>query len=98
MKNLLELSKIILLLLTGFTMLSCSNDKSASTFIEEPKNILEVAINEPDLSNIFTAIGLADGNLENLLSGGEYTLLAPNLRRNIIMGSKTSRFCPFCNP
>ena len=78
MKNLLKLSKITLLLLTGFTLLSCSDDKSVSTFIEEPKNILEVAINEPDLSNLVTAIGLADGNLGSLLSGGEYTLLAPN--------------------
>ena len=78
MKKLFKLSKIILLLLTFFTVLSCSDDKSVSPFIEESKNILEVAINEPDLSNLFTAIGLADGNLENLLSGGEYTLLAPN--------------------
>ena len=78
MKNLLKLSKIILLLLTGFTALSCSDDKSVTTFIEEPKNILEVAVNEPDLSNIVTAISLADGDLGSLLSGGQYTLLAPN--------------------
>ena len=78
MKNLLKLSKIILLLLTGFTALSCSDDKSVTTFIEEPKNILEVAVNEPDLSNIVIAISLADGDLGSLLSGGQYTLLAPN--------------------
>ena len=78
MKNLLKLSKIILLLLTFFTVLSCSDDKTVSTLIEESKNILEIAVNEPDLSNLVTAIGLADGNLGSLLSGGEYTLLAPN--------------------
>ena len=78
MKNLFKLSKIILLLLTFFTVLSCSDDKSDSPFIEESKNILEIAVNEPDLSNLVTAIGLADGNLGSLLVGGEYTLLAPN--------------------
>ncbi|HCY98321.1 MAG TPA: adhesin, partial [Polaribacter sp.] len=78
MKNLLKLSKIILLLLTFFTVLSCSDDKSVSTFIEESKTILEIAVNEPDLSNLVTALSLADGNLGSLLIGGEYTLLAPN--------------------
>ncbi len=78
MKNILKLFKITLLLLTCITVLSCGDDKSDSIYIDEPKNILEIAVNEPDLSNLVTALGLADGNLVSLLSGGEYTLLAPN--------------------
>ena len=31
---------------------------------------------EPDLSNLVAALSAADGNLVNVLSGGEFTVLA----------------------
>ena len=76
MKNLLRLSKLTLLLFVGFSILSCSDDDEVTT-PTGPSNIVEIAMDTPDLSNLVAALSVADGNLVDVLSGGEFTVLAP---------------------
>lgn len=73
------LKKIIPTLIIALLLFqSCKDDDTDVVIIPETNTIVDIAVNEPDLSNLVTALGLADGNLVSLLSGGEYTLLAPN--------------------
>lgn len=76
MKNLLRLSKLTLLLFVGFSIQSCSDDDEVTT-PTGPSNIVEIAMDTPDLSNLVAALSVADGNLVDVLSGGEFTVLAP---------------------
>ena len=77
MKNLLRLSKLTFLLLIGFSVQSCSDDDDNVTPPPGPSNIVEIAMDTPDLSNLVAALSAADGNLVDVLSGGEFTVLAP---------------------
>ena len=77
MKNLLKLSKLTFLLFVGFSIQSCSDDDDAVTTPTGPSNIVEIALDTPDLSNLVAALSVADGNLVDVLSGGEFTVLAP---------------------
>ena len=77
MKNLLRLSKLTFLLLIGFSVQSCSDDDDNVTPPSGPSNIVEIAMDTPDLSNLVAALSVADGNLVDVLSGGEFTVLAP---------------------
>ena len=73
------LKKIIPTLIIALLLFqSCKDNDTDVVIIPETNTIVDIAVNEPDLSNLVTALGLADGNLVSLLSGGEYTLLAPN--------------------
>ena len=77
MKNLLKLSKLTFLLFVGFSIQSCSDDDDDVTTPTGPSNIVEIAMVTPDLSNLVAALSVADGNLVDVLSGGEFTVLAP---------------------
>ena len=77
MKNLLKLSKLTFLLFVGFSIQSCSDDDDDVTTPTGPSNIVEIALDTPDLSNLVAALSVADGNLVDVLSGGEFTVLAP---------------------
>ena len=77
MKNLLQLSKLTFLLFVGFSIQSCSDDDDDVTTPTGPSNIVEIALDTPDLSNLVAALSVADGNLVDVLSGGEFTVLAP---------------------
>ena len=77
MKNSLQLSKLTFLLFVGFSIQSCSDDDDDVTTPTGPSNIVEIAIDTPDLSNLVAALSVADGNLVDVLSGGEFTVLAP---------------------
>ena len=77
MKNLLRLSKLTFLLLIGFSVQSCSDDDDNVTPPSGHSNIVEIAMDTPDLSNLVAALSVADGNLVDVLSGGEFTVLAP---------------------
>ena len=77
MKNLLQLSKLTFLLFVGFSIQSCSDDDDDVTTPTGPFNIVEIAMDTPDLSNLVAALSVADGNLVDVLSGGEFTVLAP---------------------
>ena len=77
MKNLLRLSKLTFLLLIVFSVQSCSDDDDNVTPPPGPSNIVEIAMDTPDLSNLVAALSAADGNLVDVLSGGEFTVLAP---------------------
>jgi len=77
MKNLLKLSKLTFLLFVGFSIQSCSDDDDDVTTPTGPSNIVEIAMDTPDLSNLVAALSVADGNLVDVLSGGEFTVLAP---------------------
>ena len=77
MKNLLRLSKLTFLLFIGFSILSCSDDDDNVTTPTGLLNIVEIAMDNPELSNLAAALSVADGNLVDVLSGGEFTVLAP---------------------
>ena len=77
MKNFLKLLKLTFLFILGISFLSCSDDDD-QTYPTEQLNIVEIALNTSDLSNLVAALSVADGNLVDVLSGGEYTVLAPN--------------------
>ena len=77
MKNLLQLSKLTFLLFVGFSIQSCSDDDDDVTTPTGTSNIVEIAMDTPDLSNLVAALSVADGNLVDVLSGGEFTVLAP---------------------
>ena len=55
----------------------CSDDDDDVTTPTGPSNIVEIAMDTPDLSNLVAALSVADGNLVDVLSGGEFTVLAP---------------------
>ena len=57
MKNLLKLTRLSLLLFIGFSIQSCSDDDDNTTI----SNIVEIAMGEPDLSNLVAALSAADG-------------------------------------
>ena len=50
MKNLLRLSKLTFLLLIGLSVQSCSDDDDNVTTPPGPSNIVEIAMDTPDLS------------------------------------------------
>ena len=77
MKNLLRLSKLTFLLFIGFSIQSCSDDDDNVTTPTGLLNIVEIATDNPELSNLVAALSVADGNLVDVLSGGEFTVLAP---------------------
>ncbi len=67
-----------LILLTAAIIFSaCSDDDENSTPTPDPLNIVETAQTTEDLSSLVAALQAADGDLVNVLSGGEFTVLAP---------------------
>ena len=74
----LNISNIIILVL-AMTFSSCSNDDDNNTPISDPDplNIVETAQATEALSSLVAALQLADGDLVNILSSGEFTVLAP---------------------
>ena len=72
------LNPIKLLLLTAAIIFSaCSDDDDNTTPTPDPLNIVETAQATEDLSSLVAALQAADGDLVNVLSGGEFTVLAP---------------------
>ncbi len=66
---------LVLILLVAFT--SCSDDDD-NNVIPEEKNIVELALETPELASLVAALGAADGDLVNVLQGdGPFTVLAP---------------------
>ena len=67
-----------LILLTAAIIYSaCSDDDENSTPTPSPLNIVETAQATEGLSSLVAALQAADGDLVNVLSGGEFTVLAP---------------------
>ena len=65
------------LLALAFTFTACSDDDETTTPTPEPLNIVETAQASAVLTSLVAALGAADGDLVNVLSGGEFTVLAP---------------------
>jgi len=65
------------LLAIAFSFVACSDDDENTTNTPEPLNIVETALETADLSSLVAALQAADGDLVNVLSGGEFTVLAP---------------------
>ncbi|HLV70912.1 MAG TPA: fasciclin domain-containing protein [Xanthomarina sp.] len=74
-----RLSLLVLLCVSLF-ITSCSNDDDNNPTPTPPmeKNIVELALDTPELSTLVAALSRADGDLVNVLSGnGPFTVLAP---------------------
>jgi len=71
---------LLLLLCVSLFITSCSNDDDNNPTPTPPmeKNIVELALDTPELSTLVAALSRADGDLVNVLSGnGPFTVLAP---------------------
>ena len=77
MKNLLKLQSVLFLSIFSLFIISCDNEDSDQVVPEE-LTIVETASATPELSNLVAALTAADGDLVNILSGGNFTVLAPN--------------------
>lgn len=77
MKNLLKLQSVLFLSIFSLFIISCDNEDSDQVVPEE-LTIVETASATPELSNLVAALTAADGDLVNVLSGGNFTVLAPN--------------------
>ena len=79
MKNLLKHYKLLSLLFVGLMTISCSDDDDSSATNPDPElsTIVDIAVANPDLSNLVSALQAADGDLVSVLSEGEFTVLAP---------------------
>lgn len=71
-----KLFKLSILSLLAFTTFSCE-DNDDVTLNPPSSNIVELASSSNDLTSLVAALQAADGNLVEVLSGGEYTVLAP---------------------
>lgn len=79
MKNLNYLKQFGLVVLAMITLASCSDDDDNSTPAPTPKNIVELALETPELATLVLALQAADGDLVNVLQGdGPFTVLAPD--------------------
>ena len=71
------LKKISLVLTLLITTISCSNDDD-NTVTTQPQNIVEIALETPNLTSLVAALSAADGDLVTVLQGdGPFTVLAP---------------------
>ena len=71
------LKKISLVLTLLMTTLSCSSDDD-NTVTTQPQNIVEIALETPNLTSLVAALTTADGDLVTVLQGdGPFTVLAP---------------------
>lgn len=71
------LKKISLVLALLITTLSCSSDDD-NTVTTQPQNIVEIALETPNLTSLVAALSAADGDLVTVLQGdGPFTVLAP---------------------
>ena len=71
------LKKISLVLTLLITTLSCSSDDD-NTVTTQPQNIVEIALETPNLTSLVAALTAADGDLVTVLQGdGPFTVLAP---------------------
>ncbi len=77
MNYLKKIKRITLAIVILFSIASCSDDDDNSGAIQE-KNIVELALETPELSSLVAALSAADGDLVNVLQGeGPFTVLAP---------------------
>ena len=77
MNYLKNFKKITLALIVLFTFVSCSDDDDNSGTIQE-SNIVQIALETPELTTLVAALTAADGDLVNVLQGdGPFTVLAP---------------------
>lgn len=67
----------LLILAVAIVFSACSDDDENTTPTPDPLNIVETAQATEDLSSLVAALQAADGDLVNVLSGGEFTVLAP---------------------
>ena len=77
MKFIFNLKTFLPVLLFAFIAFSCSNDDDNNPAPVSAPTIVELAQANPDLETLVNALLAADGDLVTVLSGGEYTVLAP---------------------
>ena len=71
------LKKISLVSILFFAFTSCSSDDD-NAVLPQPQNIVEIALESPNLTSLVAALSAADGDLVNILGGdGPFTVLAP---------------------
>ncbi|MEJ2584037.1 MAG: fasciclin domain-containing protein [Robiginitalea sp.] len=80
MKNTLFFLKVFVFSLLILPIVSCSDDDDGNgdNGTNDPKNIVEIALETDELSILVQALQAADGDLVNVLQGdGPFTVLAP---------------------
>jgi uncharacterized surface protein with fasciclin (FAS1) repeats len=79
MKIISKTIKLLSLFLVAAVIVSCSDDDDNNGPNPDPVlNIVQTAVANDDLSSLVAALGAADGDLVNVLSGsGPFTVLAP---------------------
>lgn len=79
MKNLLPLFQTFVLGFIMITSIACSDDDDDGVSPPvDAKNIVEIALETPELTALVSALQAADGDLVNVLQGdGPFTVLAP---------------------
>jgi uncharacterized surface protein with fasciclin (FAS1) repeats len=76
MKTFRSLNALLIALVLTFTITSCNDDDDGPRLIV-PLNIVDTAIETPELSSLVAALTAADGNLVQALSSGNFTVFAP---------------------
>jgi len=78
MKFISKTFKLLPLLFVVFTFNACSDDDDATPPVILDPNIVEIAATNAELTTLVTALQLADGDLDDLLTqDGPFTVLAP---------------------
>ena len=71
------LKKTSLLLISLIAFSSCSSDDD-NAVVPQPQNIVEIALESPNLTSLVAALTAADGDLVDVLQGdGPFTVFAP---------------------
>ena len=71
------LKKISLVSILFFAFTSCSSDDD-NAVVPQPQNIVEIALESPNLTSLVAALSAADGGLVDVLQGdGPFTVFAP---------------------
>ena len=70
------LKKISLVSILFFAFTSCSSDDD-NAVVPQPQNIVEIALQSPNLTSLVAALQAADGGLVDVLQGdGPFTVFA----------------------
>jgi transforming growth factor-beta-induced protein len=78
MKFIAKLTKTLVVAFLVLGIYGCNDDDDNNVVVPPQKNIVEIALETPELTALVAALSAADGDLVNVLQGdGPFTVLAP---------------------